>query len=256
MTAGIRNFYHGKTVFITGASGFMGKVLLEKLLYSCSELKEIFILMRPKRGKSGAERVQDFKTIPVSFLLLILKNYHRHNKHFLQPFKVFKRICDEKPEMFEKIIPVFGDITSKGLGLSEDQYQQVVKSTNVVFHMAASLKLEATLKPNVEMNLLGTKQVIDVCKNMPKLLALVHLSTAFCNSDQDVLKEEVYEWSQKPMDLIRCAEWMTEDAMDAMGRKLIAPHPNTYTYTKRLAELLVRDEHPRMPVCIVRPSIG
>lgn len=65
MTGGIQNFYNGKTVFITGASGFMGKVLLEKLMYSCSELKEIFILMRPKREKTGAQRVLDFEKIPV-----------------------------------------------------------------------------------------------------------------------------------------------------------------------------------------------
>lgn len=44
----------------------MGKVLLEKLLYSCSELKEILILMRPKRGKSESERVANFATIPVN----------------------------------------------------------------------------------------------------------------------------------------------------------------------------------------------
>lgn len=68
MAEGIRDFYKGKTIFITGASGFMGKVLMEKLLYSCSELKEIIILMRPKRGKSGAQRVQDFATIPVSLI--------------------------------------------------------------------------------------------------------------------------------------------------------------------------------------------
>lgn len=66
MSGGIANFYKEKTVFITGASGFMGKVLLEKLLYSCSDLKQIMILMRPKRGKSGAERVEEFLKIPVS----------------------------------------------------------------------------------------------------------------------------------------------------------------------------------------------
>lgn len=69
MAEGIRDFYKGKTIFITGASGFMGKVLMEKLLYSCSELKEIIILMRPKRGKSGAQRVKDFATLPVSLKL-------------------------------------------------------------------------------------------------------------------------------------------------------------------------------------------
>ena len=62
----IQKFYAGKTIFITGASGFMGKVLLEKLLYSCSDVQEILILMRPKRGISGKERVENFKKLPVS----------------------------------------------------------------------------------------------------------------------------------------------------------------------------------------------
>lgn len=47
----------------------MGKVLLEKLLYSCSDVHQIMILIRPKRGKSAAQRVQDFATLPVSFLV-------------------------------------------------------------------------------------------------------------------------------------------------------------------------------------------
>jgi len=43
----------------------MGKVLMEKLLYSCSDLKEIIILVRPKRGKSELERVSDLSKNPV-----------------------------------------------------------------------------------------------------------------------------------------------------------------------------------------------
>lgn len=66
MYGGIADFYKEKTIFITGASGFMGKVLLEKLLYSCSDLEQVMILVRPKRGKSGAERVEEFLKIPVS----------------------------------------------------------------------------------------------------------------------------------------------------------------------------------------------
>lgn len=34
------------------------------------------------------------------------------------------------------------------------------------------------------------------------------------------------------------------------------PHPNSYTYSKRLAEALVEACFPELPVCIVRPSIG
>jgi alcohol-forming fatty acyl-CoA reductase len=63
---GIQEFFKDKTLFITGGAGFMGKVLLEKLLYSCSDLKEIIILVRPKRGKTGEQRVQEFAQVPVS----------------------------------------------------------------------------------------------------------------------------------------------------------------------------------------------
>lgn len=62
----MQEFYKGKSIFITGASGFMGKVLIEKLLYSCSEVKQIMILVRAKRGKSAAQRVQEFSSLPVS----------------------------------------------------------------------------------------------------------------------------------------------------------------------------------------------
>lgn len=33
-------------------------------------------------------------------------------------------------------------------------------------------------------------------------------------------------------------------------------HPNTYTYTKNLAETIVLQNVSKLPVCIVRPSIG
>ena len=62
----VQKFYKDKTIFITGASGFMGKVLIEKLLFSCSDLKEIIILMRPKRGKTAKQRVDEFSKLPVS----------------------------------------------------------------------------------------------------------------------------------------------------------------------------------------------
>jgi fatty acyl-CoA reductase len=68
----VQEFYKNKTLFITGGSGFMGKVLIEKLLYSCSDVKELIILMRPKRGKSASQRVEDFSKLPVSNLINLL----------------------------------------------------------------------------------------------------------------------------------------------------------------------------------------
>jgi fatty acyl-CoA reductase len=34
---------------VTGATGFLGKVLLEKLLEACPDVGHIFVLVRPKR---------------------------------------------------------------------------------------------------------------------------------------------------------------------------------------------------------------
>ena len=62
----IQAFYKGKTIFITGGTGLMGKVLIEKLLYSCSDLDKIYILLRPKRGRSPEIRVDEMFKLPVS----------------------------------------------------------------------------------------------------------------------------------------------------------------------------------------------
>lgn len=79
--ASIPEFYAGKNVLITGATGFMGKVLVEKLLRSCPEVKALYLLVRPKAGQSMQQRVSDMMTCKVradcvDFIWLI------------QPFKV------------------------------------------------------------------------------------------------------------------------------------------------------------------------
>ena len=55
----IEQFYHGRSIFITGATGFMGKVLLEKLMRSCPGIERFYLLMRSSRGKSPDLRLQE-----------------------------------------------------------------------------------------------------------------------------------------------------------------------------------------------------
>lgn len=175
--------------------------------------------------------------------------------NILCTFKMFSRIMSEKPSVMTKIVAVYGDITLPNLGLSFEHLERVLRC-QLVFHLAASLKLEATLRPNILMNLTGTRNVIEVAKTMPHLKLMVHFSTAFCCCDETVLEEKVVDWPDKPSDLIACAEWMNDEAMAAMQKSVLGVHPNTYTYTKRLAEILVQDEFRKgFPVCIVRPSI-
>lgn len=55
----ISSFYANKSIFITGASGFMGKVLVEKLLRSCSNIKSIYILLRTKKNVDPCDRLNE-----------------------------------------------------------------------------------------------------------------------------------------------------------------------------------------------------
>lgn len=43
-----------------GATGFVGKTLLEKLLWSFPQLQCIYMLIREKHGKSAEQRFQEF----------------------------------------------------------------------------------------------------------------------------------------------------------------------------------------------------
>ena len=46
------DFFKDKTVLLTGTTGFVGKVVLERLLRTCVGMKKIFILIRPMKGQT------------------------------------------------------------------------------------------------------------------------------------------------------------------------------------------------------------
>jgi fatty acyl-CoA reductase len=121
--------------------------------------------------------------------------------------------------------------------------------------MAASLKMEAPLRPNVLANLVGTKHVLELAKQMRNLVRMVHLSTAFCNVEPKVVYEKIYPHQHNPDDLIRMSETMTDAEMEAIQKEFLGVFPDTYVYTKRLAEILVEREYENLPVCIVRPTV-
>jgi thioester reductase-like protein len=68
----IPEFFQAKKIFVTGGTGFIGKVLLEKILRSCPDVGNIYMLLRPKRGKDLKERLTDLTNIPVTYHTRIL----------------------------------------------------------------------------------------------------------------------------------------------------------------------------------------
>ncbi|PBC32341.1 Putative fatty acyl-CoA reductase [Apis cerana cerana] len=228
----IQSFYKGKNIFVTGGTGLMGKVLIEKLLYSCTDINKIYVLIRPKRGRTPEIRMDEMLKLPM-----------------------FQRIRKQKPQMMKKVVTLNGDVSVENLGLSKEQSEILMNEIDIVFHFAATLKLEAKLKDAIEMNTIGTKRILELAKKMKKLKTFVHLSTAFCYADKEELDEKVYDPSTDPHDVMKMVEWLDESAIDLITPKLLNLHPNTYTYSKRLAEKLVADEYPNLPCSIARPSI-
>lgn len=66
----------------------------------------------------------------------------------------------------------------------------------------------------------------------------------------------MYECKDDPRQVIELVRWMNPEALKIATKQIIEPHPNTYTYSKRLAESLVANENGNIPVVIVRPSVG
>lgn len=70
----IAQSYEGKTIFITGGTGFIGKVLIEKLLRRCSDVKRIYLLLRGKKEENPENRLKQQFENPVRFFKIENQN--------------------------------------------------------------------------------------------------------------------------------------------------------------------------------------
>jgi fatty acyl-CoA reductase len=71
--------------------------------------------------------------------------------------------------IFQKLVSLAGDVGEENLGLSPADRRLLTENVNVVFHSAATLDFEATLRPSVNINLLGTRRVVELCKEISHL---------------------------------------------------------------------------------------
>lgn len=67
----VSEFYCGKNILVTGATGFCGKVLVEKLLRSCGSAGKIYILVRPKKNGEKNLRKQLKEWLWIILLILL-----------------------------------------------------------------------------------------------------------------------------------------------------------------------------------------
>ncbi|XP_037298055.1 putative fatty acyl-CoA reductase CG5065 [Manduca sexta] len=185
----VTDFYDGRSVFLTGVSGFLGKVILEKLLFSCKNIDKVYVMIREKKGVSVEERFRDIIDLPVS----------------------------------------------------------------VVFHSAAKIKYNQQLDEALNNNFEGTRRVLELCRKMPRIKSFVHVSTAYSNMDREVIDEVVYPAPAALRDVYASIKQhgVTDEKLI---QKILNGKPNTYVFSKALAENMLVEQHGDIPTTIIRPS--
>lgn len=171
--------------------------------------------------------------------------------------QIFEHLSDDDKS---KVVPVIGGLSENNFGLSKNELEKLTNEVNIVFHSAATIKFNTYLLDAIKINLVGTKVVIDFVKKLRHLAAFVHVSTAFCNSCyvNQGIEEKVYASKTDPYEMLKIIKNDDVKLPKTGSEELkifLGKHPNTYTFTKQLAENLILAELRNYPVGIVRPSV-
>jgi fatty acyl-CoA reductase len=228
----VDDFYAGRSVFVTGASGFLGKVLIEKLLHDCPKVKNIYVLLRTKGSVPAQARLT----------------------HLLES-RAFDRIRRIQPSLLKKVKVIRGDTTFDGLGISASDVELLKNDVSVVVHSAATIRFDEPLKRATRINVTATKRVLELALQFRDLKAFVHVSTAYCNQTKLDIKESVYPELLTPEKLMSLSNDLNDEMLESLTPHLFGDRPSSYHYTKAMAENLVESYADRVPVGIVRPSI-
>ncbi|XP_035787730.1 fatty acyl-CoA reductase wat-like isoform X1 [Anopheles albimanus] len=229
----VMEFYRDKCVLITGGTGFIGRLLIEKMLRI--NVRQIILLSRPKKGKTVQERCDDlFSSV------------------------VFMNLKKEFPTFTERVKLIDADLQHPSLGLSDESIEFIVNNTQIVLHAASDVRFDQALKKAIEVNVRGTRDLLRIAEKIVNLEVFIYISTAYSNCPQSVIREQFYTPPSDPERMIQLVEAMDERFEEHMNKTVndfIHPWPNTYVYTKALTEDIVRQYGQLLPVAVVRPSI-
>ena len=150
-----------KRIFLTGATGFLGTVLLRDLLM---QGHTVTALVRSQQGLSAGDRLKD-------------------------------RLLDYDPKfpwdqfIERSLFAVEGDTTQSCFGLSRDLYDQTVASTDVLIHNAACTALETDWKILEAINIGGTREAIAFASRTREK-SLLHVSSAYVAGERTGVARE------------------------------------------------------------------
>ncbi|KAH8655011.1 male sterility protein-domain-containing protein [Tricladium varicosporioides] len=149
------------TIFLTGATGFLGKVVLSELLRQSIDLAiiKIIVLIRTKDKKSAKAR-------------------------FLR--ELYKSPCFSDLSLgWPKLVQVVeGDVVEERCDIGEEEYEEMCKAITHVIHCAGSNKVSLPMNKSVNINVDGTINVFELARSCPELKQLVVTSSAYASPNK------------------------------------------------------------------------
>lgn len=220
------------SVLLTGATGFLGKVILAELLRRRQELGlgTIYVLIRDKKNSSATERFS--KVIASS--------------------PCFSRL----PKGWEDAISVVpGELTHGDCGIPAALVDNLCEDVNYVVHSAASIEFDLPIAEAAAANITSSLNVLALAQRFKHLKRMVSVSTAYAvphESDFTPMHERVWRMP-RPAEAIY--QEILQGTADEAALMRETGHPNTYTYTKCVSENLLMERRGNVPLTLVRPSI-
>ena len=160
----VRGAYAGKHVFVTGTTGFVGKVVLALLAAELPDIRRISLLVRTNKTFANARDRFD------------------HVVALSEPFqKIAERMGNEALEAWcnDTVNVVAGDITRENLGLSDRDYLELTETdpVDLILHCAGKVDFNPPLDQALAVNCLGVTHKLEFAQRAGA--RVVHMSTSF-----------------------------------------------------------------------------
>ncbi|KAL1324906.1 alcohol-forming fatty acyl-CoA reductase isoform X3 [Arachis hypogaea] len=171
----IVQFLEDKSILLTGATGFLAKIFVEKILRVQPNVKKLYLLLRTTDTKSTEHRLH-------------------HEIIGKDLFKVLKKTLGANFDSFvsEKLSVVAGDISQENLDLKDSILRdEIYSQTDVIVNIAATTKFDERYDVAMGINTLGVQNILSFAHQCNKLKMLVHISTAYvCGEKEGVILED------------------------------------------------------------------
>ena len=178
----IREFYEGRTVLLTGATGFYGQGLLAKLLRSLPGIQRVYLPMREARNKDGS-----------------IQTVESRLSHLFSKSAVFTPFRLEDPSGFsnaiERVIPLESDMLKPGLGIAQNDRKRLVDELDVIISCAATVSFDDPLDHSLRLNTLAPCEIMELARECRRTPIMLHVSTAYVNGKRtgDIPEEPLPE---------------------------------------------------------------